>query len=96
MEKNWTVLSPSFLEEKWTSSKPFVIKNAHDLCTFKMVFEKYIIPGLKGGTIPIISNTSDKNISVKDNAFIQGLVGVEDKQVPFYKLNIDMLEKENS
>lgn len=64
------------------------------LNSFKYVFENFIIPKLKEGkyiTIEegkIVEKFDDR---LKSNKFIQGLVSGEDRELPLYRMNVDML-----
>jgi hypothetical protein len=90
MNKEWTVFDSYFNETQWDKDDPFVLSSIYDISSFKKIMEKYIIPGLKNGSIPIYSMSSKEKLSLSNNDFIKGLIYLEDNRRPFWKLNIDM------
>ena len=63
------------------------------LASFKYIFEQYIIPKLKEGTLDIKDkNELYKNSDIKE--FLNGLVILQFNEVPYYKLNLNMTLKD--
>ena len=63
------------------------------LASFKYIFEQYIIPKLKEGTLDIKDkNELYKNSDIKE--FLNGLVISQSNEIPYYKLNLNMTLKD--
>ena len=70
-----------------------------DVASFKYLFENSIIPALKEGIIYDYNGTSVVEIqdaSLSTNKFIQSLIRGDNKGIPLYKCNIDMMTIDNS
>lgn len=70
-----------------------------DVASFKYLFENSIIPNLKRGIVLDYQNGQVVQIideSLRSNKFIQSLIKGEDKGIPLYKCDINMLTIENS
>lgn len=69
------------------------LQSDYDIASFKYIFETYIIPELQQGTF---LEDSQENAQLKNNEFIQGLLLTEDKGVPLYKADIDLIAKDTN
>ena len=69
------------------------LDNSINESSFKYVFENYIIPALKSGTL--FDNNEENNI-IKNNLFIKLLVRGTEKDKPIYKLDLDMSQKNSN
>lgn len=71
------------------------------LLSFKYIFENHIIPKLKEGKYITVEEgkiveKTDKVNELKANKFIQGLISGEDREIPLYRMNVDMLNYEQT
>lgn len=70
-----------------------------DIASFKYLFENTIIPALKEGIIYNYDGTSVVEISdssISSNKFIQSLIKGDDRGIPLYKCDLDMMTVDNS
>lgn len=70
-----------------------------DVASFKYLFENTIIPNLKEGIIYDYQNgqvVEVRNSTLSSNKFIQSLIKGDNKGIPLYKCNLDMMTIDNS
>ena len=85
-----TYLSMDFDEVSAPTDLIINLKDATGISNFKYFVEKYLIPQLQGNGV--YDRLTSNPIIVNTNPFIQNLIYTEDNRgVPFYKLDIDML-----
>lgn len=86
LKDNWKILDSDYSITENTGN--LSLSTDHDIASFKYVFETYIIPELKRGTL---LNDKEQNDAIRDNQFIKNLVITNDKGVPLYKEDIDLM-----
>lgn len=70
-----------------------------DVASFKYLFENTIIPALKEGIIYDYQDSQVvkvQNSTLSSNKFIQSLIKGDNKGIPLYKCNLDMMTIDNS
>ena len=83
---------------KWrilTTEENIDMSTPQGMVSFKYVFENIVIPRLKKGEFwngEVIQQIPE----LKNNQFIQNLIRTSDKEMPLYKADLDMLEKDSS
>ena len=90
------IVNRTFDEVETAENGLLQFTNLSSLASFKYIFENQIIPKLKEGKyITVIDGKiiekTDKLKELKENKFIQGLISGEDRELPLYRMNVDML-----
>ena len=91
IKPNWKTLDSNYLEVK--NSQILSLETDQDISSFKYIFEKYIIPELQNGTL---LDNNEQNQFVKNNEFIKNLTITDERGVPLYKADINLLLVDNN
>ena len=93
IEEDWTILDSNY-REVIAKNKTLRLRKDSDIASFKYIFEKYIIPKLKNGTLL----SEDKSKEMMQNSdvleFLNGLVTTSDHGKPMYMANINLTLKD--
>ena len=100
--QGWNYFTPNAITQTAATDSVMKLDSPEGRATFKYIMENYIIPGLQNNTlqeIKITNNAGNKLVNIGENRynlsknqFIQGLIQDQNRDgVPYYKLNIDMM-----
>lgn len=93
IQEDWNILDSQY-KEVFSKKKVLRLKKDSDIASFKYVFEKYIIPKLKNGTLLSKENTEEMFSDPNVVEFLNGLVTTNDRGVPLYMANINLTLKD--
>lgn len=95
LDENWKMINRNGQEVNIGSDK-LVLKDDASLASFKYIFEQYIIPKLKNGTLIGIESPQGKDLYSDPNIreFLNGLVLTDNDEIPCYKANLNMTLKD--
>ena len=80
----------------YTSGNTIIQLNTpFDIASFKRVFETVLIPNLQNGQY-YDGNKVINDPDLRNNKFIQDLIRTNNRDIPLYKVNLDMLAKDSS
>ena len=90
------IVNRTFDEVETAENGLLQFTNLSSLASFKYIFENQIITKLKECKYITIEDgkiveKTDKMKELKENKFIQGLISGEDRELPLYRMNVDML-----
>lgn len=93
IQEDWNILNSQY-EEVFSKKKVLRLKKDSDIASFKYVFEKYIIPKLKNGTLLSKEVTEEMFSDPNVIEFLNGLVTTNDRGIPLYMANINLTLKD--
>ena len=94
-----TLIDSNFDEIEAPENGLLSFNSLSSLNSFKYIFENYIIPKLKEGKYITVKNgeiVEKTDNKLKNNKFVQGLISGEDRDLPLYRVNVDMLNYEQT
>lgn len=91
IEPTWSILSPLFEIVSDHGKETLSLDGGLDYSNFKFLMEKYIVPGLKNGTLKVIKNGQYQ--SLETNKFIRGINTYVKYNRPYLALDVDMSKR---
>lgn len=91
LKPDWKTADSDYVEIN--APKVLSLNTDSDISSFKYVFEKYIIPELQKG---LLLDNNEQNQKVKDNPFIKNLTITDERGVPLYKEDINLMLIDNN